>query len=306
MQKETSMRIDGVHVLLSYTCLYECDHCFAWGSPMQGGTLSLAQLDEILRQARDMATVDWVYFEGGEPFLFYPVLRNAVERAARAGFNVGLVTNGYWAIEVEDAVEWLRPFEGIVRDLSISSDDYHGGEIHRRLVRNALDAAQRLAIPASILAVAQPGDREATVTIGTLQGESVAVMYRGRAVEALADRVEWASWQRYTECPCEDLRSPGRVHIDPLGNVHVCQGISLGNVFDRPLRELCEGYDPDAHPIVGPLLDGGPAELCRRYGIDPGEGAADACHLCDLARRALRDQFPEVLTPDQMYGVVED
>jgi MoaA/NifB/PqqE/SkfB family radical SAM enzyme len=300
------MRIDGVHVLLSYTCLYECDHCFVWSSPRQEGTLSLARLADILRQAQDMGTVDWFYLEGGEPFMFYPVLRSAVESAARAGFRVGLVTNAYWAIEVEDAVEWLRPFVGIVRDLSISSDDYHGGEGHRRLVSNALDAAQRLAIPASILAVAQPGDPEANVTIGTLQGESVAVMYRGRAAESLVDRVEWDSWERYTECPFEDLRNPGRVHIDPLGNVHVCQGISLGNVFDRPLRELCASYDPDSHPIVGPLLDGGPAELRRRYALDLGSGAADACHLCDLARRALRDQFPEVLMPDQMYGVVED
>jgi MoaA/NifB/PqqE/SkfB family radical SAM enzyme len=273
---------------------------------MQGGTLSLARLEEILRQARDMGTVDWFYLEGGEPFLFYPVLRSAVEKAARAGFKVGLVSNAYWAIEVEDAVEWLRPFAGIVGDLSISSDDYHGGEDHGRLARNALEAAERLEIPASIIAVAQPGDLEARVVVGTLQEEGVAVMYRGRAAEALADQVPWPTWERYTDCPCEDLRSPGRVHVDPLGNVHVCQGISIGNVFKRPLGELCESYDPDAHPIVGPLLSGGPAELCRRYGIDPGEGAADACHLCDLARRALRDRFPEVLTPDQMYGVVED
>jgi MoaA/NifB/PqqE/SkfB family radical SAM enzyme len=300
------MRLDGVHVLLSYTCLYECDHCFAWGSPRQEGTLSLARLDDILRQAQDMATVDWFYLEGGEPFLFYPVLRIAAEKAARAGFKVGLVSNAYWAIEVEDAVEWLRPFAGIVRDLSISSDDYHGGEDHGRLARNALDAAARLEIPASIIAVAQPGDLEAHVTVGTLQEEGVAVMYRGRAAEALADQVPWPTWERYTECPCEDLRSPGRLHVDPLGNVHICQGISLGNVFQRPLRELCKSYEPDAHPIVGPLLHGGPAELCRRYELDLGAGAADACHLCYLARVALRDRFPNELMPDQMYGVVEE
>jgi MoaA/NifB/PqqE/SkfB family radical SAM enzyme len=305
-QEEFEMRIDGVHVLLSYTCLYECDHCFAWGSPRQEGTLSMAGLHEILRQARELGTVNWFFFEGGEPFLFYPVLRSAVEKAAGAGFDVGLVSNAYWATEVEDAVEWLRPFAGIVGDLSISSDDYHGGSNHARRAGNALEAAQRLEIPASIIAVAQPGDLEATISIGTLEGDCAAVMYRGRAAEALADRVPWPAWERYEECPHEDLRSPGRIHIDPLGNVHVCQGISLGNVFQGPLKELCEGYDPDGHPIVGPLLSGGPAELCRRYGLDLGAGAADACHLCYLARVALRDRFPDVLTPDQMYGVVDE
>jgi len=80
----------------------------------------------------------------------------------------------------------------------------------------------------------------------------------------------------------------------------------LGNVFHRSLRELCASYEPENHPIVGPLLNGGPAELRRRYGLELGAGAADACHLCYLARCALRDRFPEVLIPGQMYGVVED
>lgn len=300
------MRLEGVHVLLSFTCLYECDHCFVWGSPRQQGTLSLARLDDILHQACELPTVDWFYLEGGEPFLFYPVLLRAAGQAARAGFSVGLVSNAYWATEVEDAVAWLRPFAGIVRDLSISSDEYHGGEDHRRLARNALEGAERLGIPASIVSVAQPGCVDAHAVVGTVKDQGVAVMYRGRAAEALADKVPWPTWERYTECPCEDLRSPDRVHIDPLGNVHVCQGISIGNVFQRPLRDLCASYDPDAHPIVGPLLAGGPAELCRRYGLDIDEGAADACHLCYRARAALRDRFPEELMPDQMYGVVED
>jgi hypothetical protein len=33
------------------------------------------------------------------------------------------------------------------------------------------------------------------------------------------------------------------------------------------------------------------------------ESYADACHLCYQARCALRARFPEILTPDQMYGV---
>ena len=32
---------------------------------------------------------------------------------------------------------------------------------------------------------------------------------------------------------------------------------------------------------------------------------ADACHLCYAARQSLRSRFPELLTPDQMYGTTE-
>jgi hypothetical protein len=98
------------------------------------------------------------------------------------------------------------------------------------------------------------------------------------------------------------LREPGRIHVDPLGNLHICQGIVIGNLFRTPLKEICACYDPDAYPITGPLLRGGPIELVKRYGVSHRETYADACHLCYEVRRALRDRFPEILTPDQVYG----
>lgn len=129
-------------------------------------------------------------------------------------------------------------------------------------------------------------------------------MHRGRAAEKLIEGLPHRSWTEFGECPHEDLQEPGRVHIDPVGHLHICQGISLGNVFQQDLSETCESYDPDNHPITGLLLEGGPAELVRRYGLNYEEGYVDACHLCYTARVRLRSQFPEILTPDQMYGVM--
>ena len=44
-------------------------------------------------------------------------------------------------------------------------------------------------------------------------------------------------------------------------------------------------------------------ELVLRYGLDHKKHYADACHACYDARLALRARFPEILAPDQMYGV---
>jgi hypothetical protein len=93
------------------------------------------------------------------------------------------------------------------------------------------------------------------------------------------------------------------VHVDPLGNLHLCQGIVIGNLFQTPLKEICERYDPDLHPIAGPLLRGGPIELVKRFGVPHRDTYADACQLCYEVRRDLRDRFPDILTPDQVYGV---
>jgi len=71
------------------------------------------------------------------------------------------------------------------------------------------------------------------------------------------------------------------------------------------LRDICAAYEPETCPIIGPLLEGGPAELVKRYDLEHEDSYADACHLCDAARRLLRARFPETLTPDQLYGEFE-
>jgi MoaA/NifB/PqqE/SkfB family radical SAM enzyme len=300
-----AIQLSGVHILLTYSCTYECDHCFVWGSPFQDGTLTLDQIDEILAQAEELRTVEWIYFEGGEPFLYQPVLIKAVETAAGAGFKVGLVSNAYWATEVRDALEWLRPLAGLVQELSVSSDLFHQNDEMDRTARNAVEAAKQLGIPVGEICIAQPTQNNADSVVGQLPLGESAVQFRGRASEKLVEGMPLLPWESYTECPCEDFRDPGRVHLDPLGNVHICRGLSMGNVFKTTLKAMCEAYNPDEHPVIGALLAGGPVELVRRYDLPHEASYADACHLCYEARRALRDRFPETLTPDQMYGSAE-
>ena len=145
------------------------------------------------------------------------------------------------------------------------------------------------------ISVAEP---EAT---GTLPPGESPVLFRGSAAELLAWKVPPTPWQEFTTCPWDDLRNPQRVHVDPFGHLHICQGISIGNLLERPLTEIMADFQPDEHPIVGPLLEGGPAEIVRRYELAHEDGYADHCHLCYMSRQSLRSRFPDVLAPDQMY-----
>jgi MoaA/NifB/PqqE/SkfB family radical SAM enzyme len=266
--------------------------------------MTLGQIRDILRQAEELGTIEWIYFEGGEPFLYYATLQGGVREAAERGFHVGIVSNGYWATSPEDAALSLRPFAGLVHDLAVSSDLFHNRELASPEADHARAAAKQLGIPFGVIAIAQPANHPDTPdVVGQLPQSESAVMYRGRAAAELAKHADGLPSADFRECPFENLREPGRVHVDPLGNLHICQGISLGNLFETPLREICETYDPDAHPITGPLLEGGPQQLARQYDVPCRESYADACHMCDRVRQTLRPQFPNVLTPDQMYGV---
>jgi len=294
--------LSGLHLLLTYTCNFECDHCFVWGGRDQNGTMSLEHIEEILHQAGQLGTIEWIYFEGGEPSLFYELLCSGVRLAHERGFRVGLVTNAHWAATDADADRWLQPLAGVVEDLSISDDAYHGSGDDPGPTRIARRRAERMGIPVDFISVAEPEAADAPGATGQMPAGESAVLFRGRAAEKLASRVPSRPWEGFTECPWEDLRHPQRVHVDAFGNLHICQGISIGNLLQHPLHQIMREYDPDRHPIVGPLLRGGPAELVTRYRLSHREGYADACHLCYLARCQLRDRFPEILTPDQMYG----
>ena len=152
------MTLSGLHLLLTYECPSECDHCFVWSSPRQTGTLTIARFERILDQAAALGSIEWMYFEGGEPFLYFATLRHAVFAAAARGFKVGIVSNAFWANGPEEAIAALSDLRGKVLDLSLSCDHYHGGPDHERRVGWVRDAAGMLGIPCGVIRVAGPGD----------------------------------------------------------------------------------------------------------------------------------------------------
>ena len=301
--KAPAKPLSGLHLLLTYECNYECDHCFVWGSPSQRGTMTAESVEHILNEATALGTIEWIYFEGGEPFLYDEILRSGIAAARQRGFKVGIVTNAYWATSDADARKCLEPFAGSIDDLSVSSDVYHGGPEASHGPETARRVARQLGIPVGVIKIAQPEASNVPGAAGQLPAGESAVLYRGRAADVLASRASTEPWERFDECPWENLRHPERVHVDCYGHLHICQGISIGNLFQRPLADIVADYSPDEHPIVGPLLAGGPAEIVRRYDLPHRDGYADHCHLCYSMRCALRERFPDVLLPDQMYGV---
>jgi len=294
--------LKGLHFLLTYACNFECDHCFLYCGPKSEGTFTLEQLRAVLDEAAELGTVGFIYYEGGEPFLYYPVMVEGIKLARARGFKAGIVTNCYWATTAEDAALWLEPLkEAGADDLSLSDDAYHHGDVEETPARVAAAAAAELGVPSGSICIDAP-----TLEADVEKGEPViagGAVLRGRAVEKLVEGLPTRPWEEFDECTREDLRDPGRVHLDAFGHVHLCQGLSMGNMWETPLSELVRDYDAAAHPICGPLLRGGPGELVRAYDLDLRGEYVDECHLCFLARKALTDRFPEYLAPRQVYGL---
>ena len=298
--------LTGIHILMTYKCNLECDHCFIYSSPNAQGTMTLSQIRAVLVESRKISSVEWIYFEGGEPFLFYPSLLEGIRLARAIGFKVGIVTNAYGAISAEDAEAWLQPLADLgVAYLSISDDAFHYGSKDASPARCALDAAQKLGLHCGSISIEQPSLEEGAGD-GQSRGKPViagGAVLRGRAVDKLVAGLPRRPWQDFTECPHEDLADPARVHLDSYGNVHLCQGLSTGNMWQVRLSQMFRDYASERHPICGPLLRGGPARLVAEYDLKHEDEYVDACHLCYLARRTLLDRFPQYLAPRQVYGL---
>jgi hypothetical protein len=301
-----AMALTGIHFLVTYRCIYACDHCFVFGGPDAEGTLTLARLREVIDQTADVPSIDTVYFEGGEPTLHWPIVLEAVRHARERGLDVGVVTNCHWAESVEDAKVWLAPLKELgIADLSLSSYAYFAEDqgLEERLLGHAAQAAVELDLPMGLLEV---GAEAVLDVCGVQTGDVGEIMYKGRAAVELAPeraRLHGRPPDAFNECPHEDFLAPGRVHLGADGALQLCQGVGAGDVWRDGLAAVVERYDPHELPVVRELLRGGPFELARACGVEPArERYADACHLCFETRLALRERFPDVLTPAVCYG----
>lgn len=291
------MHLTALHIVLTYQCLFECGHCFIWGSPTESGIFHLDRLDAILDQATALGTIEALCYEGGETFVYYPILIAAVRHAAARRFRTAVITNGYWANSAEQARMWLgRLVDAGLQQIFFVADSRSGAALEMA-THTGLVVAQEMGLATSIIGA----DARA---VGEQSGAGPAgwpQLACGRVALAAGNSAPRA-WQTFTACPYGELASPGHVHVDPLGDVHLCRGLILGNLFECPLDSLAAHYAPERDPILGPLLAGGPAALVARYGLQPDPVYADPCQLCRHGQALFRSRFPAGLAETPAIG----
>lgn len=279
--------LSGLHFLITYGCSAECAHCFLWGSPARFAAMGADQIDDFLQQTVAVGTIKEVCAEGGESFTRYDVLLHFLRQATALGLKASALTNASWVRSRRQAEQQIAELMGAgLANLGISTDQWHQQFIPVSRVDTLLEVCSAAGLPAARMET-------------TIEG----VMFRGRAAARLAAAHATRRPEELTACPHEKLDAPSRCHLDCYGLLHLCQGLTLGPL---PITQALAAYDPAGHPIVRLLFDGGPLALARfaaGFGFALAPHYADACHLCYLAREFLRPRFPDLLGPDEMYGL---
>ncbi len=321
------MSVLKVHV--SYKCSAQCDHCHLQAGKYESPAINLEMAKNTILKLKEKNNLELVILLGGEPGLFPVLTHKIAEFAAGLGCQTRIETNASWANNKEAAVKFLKPMVKIGCEIMLSVDAFHAKFIkieNNAIAIRALDELEGRYVMEIPYLVSENSanslDMQTNKLIVELEERlgrvpfakniyKGAVYFKGRAASKLAGLVQKGRGVPKEKCAVVPWWLNGAqntfdlLSIDPFGNVTKECGIAIGNVYKNEIENIISNYDPGTHPIISVLIEKGPiglaAEACA-MGYVLKEDYADKCHLCQELREVLRVKYPEILTPENLYG----
>jgi hypothetical protein len=323
-------------LLLSYKCSAECRHCMYACSPKWGGDwIAQKDLEEGLAQlAGRIRPSPWGYeavslnyglhFTGGEPFLNFELLLEAVEMAGELDIPSTFVeTNCFWCSSDQVTTEQLRclkeaGLKGILISVNPFYAEYVPFERTERCIRLSREAFGRNVMVYQLEyyhRFRQLGIKERLPVEDymALAGDDnlrdrVELFLMGRAARQLRGFYPTHPARSFFGEPCQPpfLRN-WHNHFDNYGHFvpGYCGGISLGRWQDLDgLTE--EGIDVEERPVLKFLIAEdmkGLFHFARDFDYQESQaGYLSRCDLCLDIRQHLvsRGEFKE-LEPQEFY-----
>ncbi len=317
-------------LILSYQCQSTCAHCVYNCSPQWKEWITKEDLKDMFQLIGSWKHPFQVHITGGEPFLNFPFLLQAVELAASLDIPRYVETNAGWCTNQQTVHERFATLKAAgLQSILISCSPFHAASIPLERTLLAISTAIEVyglrnvqVFQATWLDRIQFFDVKSAVPLETYlktYGEAAAgrlfweesdLVSGGRAGYRLGHLTQRkpAEVFQWETCRSELLHAP-HSHLDLYGNIlpSFCSGLSLGKwqEFTAVQARLLAGEFP---PLIDCLIRKGPYGLFQlaseRYGYYPlVEGYAGKCHLCvDVRRHLARSEAFLELSPAQFYN----
>jgi MoaA/NifB/PqqE/SkfB family radical SAM enzyme len=308
--------ISGITWILSYRCNLNCGHCFFnVDGPLRVLDHDLAR--KALASLNQPESLTWQHVSGGEPLLFEQELHRLLEVIQASGSKtIGIASNGFWGDSPERAKQIVIQLKKRgVNGVCLSADSYHQQHIPIEHIRVAAEQVFSQGLGKHSFVVRCSTEKEET-NVGSgsfaipLAPISVRMIGKGSSVALKSfsdDELD------LPDSPCRNLCcclgettpfDPQMVWIDPYGNVMICYGLIIGNLYVDSLADILEQYSIRQSPLLETLAEQGPIGLYRlaaEADCQPAGPFVDECDLCWQSRYALRTNCPEVLGPEECY-----
>ncbi len=318
-------------LILSYQCTNECKHCLYCSSPKWNEWISKEDLHQIIES---LSQYDFygLHLAGGEPFIKYDILLNAVELCNKYDIPLEYVeTNCYWCIKKNEVYKKLTELKKAgLPGILISISPFHNEFIPLSRALLCLEVAEEVfgnnvfIYTTSYLFKLQRFNINKKIplknyikTIGENNAgkdflHNYGLILNGRAVvelEKFYPHFPPDYWFKYSQCSSR-LLSPHHIHIDLYGNYigGFCSGITLGKSFN--LRELYnKKITYENFPVLFILLSKGVKGLyefvLEKIEFTPlPQGYISPCHLCNHLRYSLikNNFYFDELSPVEYYS----
>ncbi|HOX39920.1 MAG TPA: radical SAM protein [Candidatus Brocadiia bacterium] len=313
-------------ILFTYRCTIACRHCcFGCSTSRPDVVMDPEKCVRYLGDLHELGRV--IHIAGGEAMMYWPQLLKALEIAAEKGVQPHFIeSNCSFAVSDEICRERFGLFRSMgIQGMLFSADPYHQEHVPpERFIR-----ARRIAFEffgEQNVACSRASDDEIRALPEITRDEARLreyarkhpSMFVGSAfdrlsrymdeypVESLPNGRGWHLEHSGQDCATEfNSQQIWEIHIDPYDNAQTNCGVILGRADETPVAEMVSRGLRDANFITRILSEGGPLGLARwaaeMHGFAIPRTAVSKCGLCFLTRRFLRQFYPEILGPAEVY-----
>lgn len=336
--------INSCGIILSYKCQSACKHCLYNCGPKWDGWMSKERLEKLLNDIKYIWSYysitrsrnilfQGIHFAGGEPFLNFPLLLDAVKMTTSINVELGYIeTNAGWCRDEDDVYNKFQAlYDAGLRRIFISCSPFHAEKIPLRNTFLAIKVAQGIfGTDNIIIYLAHCFDQIAQFDFdnpvgiekyiekfgkekaGEMLWTGYGLIPGGRSGYHLGDLCKKHSVISFKgqNCTFEILYSR-HAHFDLYGNYipYFCGGFSIGSTEN--LRNFYEDFDLEKLPLCKILVEDGPYGLMefakKRFNYQELTSEyVGKCHLCVDVRRHINfctDEFPE-LQPRSFYQFI--
>ena len=284
---------DAIGFVMTDKCSAECGICCFSCSPRNNTVLDKEVIKDYIRQAHELGGIRIIAFTGGEAIMYFEQLRECMACAHEFGMKTTLVTNGFWARDVQRGIEMMRELAASgLSKVSFSVDSYHQEYVSYETVASAVKICERLGIAQDIAIMEVADGHNLREVMDNLRGElynKEITVYPLLAVGAAAENI--SDDQIIRECVAEDASCPFIKCISFFydGTIQICCSqfskeismVRLGTFGKTSLNDAISAFhDNDFIYVLFKRYFKWYVEAAKNNGIPVAEKYSTPCELC--------------------------
>lgn len=311
-------------LILSYQCNLSCIHCLYNCRGKWNEWIEIEKIEKYVDMLKKIKNFTSLHLTGGEPFINFPLLLEAVKICNKIGISFFVETNCYWAKNEEIAEEKLRKLkENGLNSIMLSYSPFYVDKVPVENFEIAMKKSFEIFGKENVTFYTYSGykmlkDKGISGKISfedTLRiiGEKDFLKFlgnyivpKGKCLYTLEKFFYKFPPEKFKGANCVfDFLNPYHIHVDLYGNylTSFCAGITPGK-FEKVINE---GIKIEDNEILKFLFTDIYQLLLwaeEKYGYKRKEGYINKCHLClDIRKFLIENGYKsDYLQPEKFYS----